>query len=95
MALELFRYDIELKHVPGKQLYVADALSHSPSNTEFKTDLLNEGAAVVYTILTATEEKTKELKEASLKDPDISMLKEYVKKGFSSKFDKMPLNVRK
>ncbi|GBN49080.1 Retrovirus-related Pol polyprotein from transposon 17.6 [Araneus ventricosus] len=58
MVLELFKYNLQLRHVSGKSLYVADALSRNPLKCHEDTSFLEAGAAVVHTVSTASDEKT-------------------------------------
>ena len=82
MALELFKYNFKIVHVPGKKLYVADALSRSPIDNNVDTSFLEAGAARVHTILSASDEKTKQLKDATNSDEEMLQLKSCIQYGW-------------
>lgn len=82
MVLELFKYDFTLKHVPGKQLYIADALSRSPLDCFENISFLEGEAAVVHTILTASDAKTELLKKATKNDPMLVIIKKFIEEGW-------------
>ncbi|GBM68622.1 Transposon Ty3-G Gag-Pol polyprotein [Araneus ventricosus] len=86
MVLELFKYNLHLTHVPGKNLYVADALSRNPLKCHEDTSFLEAGAAVVYTVLTASDEKTEILKKAAKDDPVLSLIRNYIEEDWPANF---------
>ncbi|GBM05200.1 Retrovirus-related Pol polyprotein from transposon 17.6 [Araneus ventricosus] len=91
MVLELFKYNLQLRHVPGKNLYVADALSRNPLKCHEDTSFLEAGAAVVHTVLTASDEKTKILKKATKDAPVLSLIRNYIEecwRQISKKFQR-------
>ncbi|GBN42352.1 Transposon Ty3-I Gag-Pol polyprotein, partial [Araneus ventricosus] len=86
MVLELFKYNLQLRHVPGKNLYVEDALSRNPLKCHEDTSFLEAGAAVVHTVLTASDEKTEILKKATKDDPVLSLIRNYIEEGWPANF---------
>lgn len=94
MALELFKYDFTLKHVPGKNLYIADALSRSPTTGVIDTKFLEGDAARIHSVLTASEEKTKELKSATLEDEVLGTLKKFIYQGWPKRYKEIPEHLK-
>lgn len=94
MAMELFKYDFDMVHVPGKHLYIADALSRSPADSGVDTGFLEAGASAVHTILTASDSKTRELQEATKSDAELSLLKTYILEGWPRIFKKVPEHLK-
>ncbi|GBO03223.1 hypothetical protein AVEN_272086-1 [Araneus ventricosus] len=86
MVLELFKYNLQLRHVPGKNLYVADALSRNPLKCHEDTSFLEAGAAVVHIVLTASDKKTEILKKATKDDPVLSLIRNYREEGWPANF---------
>lgn len=82
MTLELFKYDFDIIHVSGKKLYIADTLSRAPMPITVETKILEQGAATVHTILTATNQKTRELREATKVDKELCLVKDYIQNGW-------------
>ena len=70
--LRMMKYEYLAEHVPGKYLYVADALSRSPSKQEESNDLQCETEAYLQQVsipsIPATTEKLKEYAQAQKED---------------------------
>ena len=76
--LRLQQYDISVVHKPGKQMYIADALSRSTNSTqECKDgdDTSTDDIIRVHIIIPATEEKLNQIRNATEKDPELQALK--------------------
>lgn len=94
MLFELFKYRFQLVHVPGKKLYVADALSRCPTYLGVDTSFLENGAATVHTIISATEERTREIQNATREDEDLSTLKLLIQNGWPQQFTQVSENLK-
>ncbi|GBN22613.1 hypothetical protein AVEN_136784-1 [Araneus ventricosus] len=79
-------HQIQLRHVPGKNLYAADSLSRNPLKCHEDTSFLKAGAAVIHTVLTASDEKTEILKKATKDDPVLSLIRNYIEEDYHSKY---------
>ncbi|XP_054713060.1 uncharacterized protein K02A2.6-like [Uloborus diversus] len=94
MLFELLKYRIKLVYVPGKKLYVADALSRSPTKVYADTSFLEGGAATVHTILSTTDERTAEMQNAVKEDEDLSRLKLLIQNGWPKQYSQVPEKLR-
>ncbi|GBL92112.1 hypothetical protein AVEN_91466-1 [Araneus ventricosus] len=86
MVLELFKYNFQLTHVPGKNTYVADALSRNPLKCHEDSSFWEAGAAVVHRFLIASDEKTDILKKATKDDPVLILIRKYIEEGWLENF---------
>ena len=81
--LRLAKYEYVAHHVPGKLLYVADALSRAPSEEEGDNELQEEVEAYVTHItvpsLPATPQRLQVYKQAQIEDSECSKVREYCK----------------
>lgn len=80
MRLKLLIYNLNVKHVPGKEMHVADHLSRSYLTNE-NADEFKEYNEVVHSI-NMSDEKLKIFKQETLKDPILSKLLETYKEGW-------------
>ena len=81
-SVRLMKYDVQIEFVPGKFLHIADTLSraHSPLISE-TTDLDEEVVLMIhplYSNLSATPDKLKEIKEETDKDESAKMVKKHI-----------------
>ncbi|KAG8174307.1 hypothetical protein JTE90_010933 [Oedothorax gibbosus] len=75
-------------------IYVADALSRAPGSDVLNTPFLEAGAATVHAVLTSSKEKTEQLQQATEEDPELSMVKTYLKEGWPSSIQHLTPEVR-
>ena len=96
MLLRLQQYDISVVHKPGKQMYIADALSRAthPNKACKPEDKLRDDIFHVHIILPTTKEKLDEIRKATEKDPELKALKTIVQTGWPSKRSDTPLETR-
>jgi len=87
MRLRLQKYDIKVRYVPGKFLYIADTLSracrksHIPNDNDMHQDMEYFIHSVVSN-LPASDVKLKELREFNSNDPTMQMLHTYFMEGW-------------
>lgn len=86
--LRLARFEYQITHVPGKQLYTADTLSRAPvspvesSNLQEEADLL---LALSVNNLPASSQRVDTIKKAQESDPVCSTLVSYCNHGWPHK----------
>ena len=87
LRLRLQRYDLVVSYTPGKWMHAADAFSRSPVERA-DTDLEKNVQAYVDGVLSyvqVSDDKQKEIIEATMKDDQLKVLKETVSKGWPSR----------
>lgn len=86
MRLHLMRYQFLIKHVPGKELGMADLLSRHPLPQTGEDEELGKKIAVyirsVRSGLPASESRLQQIAEEQKKDPICKQLFEFVKNGW-------------
>lgn len=83
MILKSMRYSFRLEYVPGKHLYVADALSRCPNEKcRINTDYMEGKAAAVHTLVCATKSRLNEFKESVKKDATLQEVIKYINQGW-------------
>lgn len=91
MLLRLQRYNLKVMYKPGKELYIADALSCAYLQ-EQKENLLEEDLAVnwITSQLPITEQKLDAFKKATAEDAEMQVLKKAVLNGLAKERSMMP-----
>ncbi|XP_046601433.1 uncharacterized protein K02A2.6-like [Neodiprion lecontei] len=96
MLVQIQKYDIEIVYRPGKELYIADALSRAyDKNDKFlgwSQEIESQVCSVNY--VNATPEKIKQLIESTEKDSELKALKEIIQNGWPNNSNKLPATVR-
>jgi hypothetical protein len=99
MMLYLHNYQLTLKYVPGKNLIVADTLSRAPMETtnvpleslhgnpdhHFK----NIASIKLIDYIKISENRTKDIRDATSQDSSMKMLKEYITTGWPDNIHKV------
>lgn len=95
MLMRLQRYDVQLKYVPGKEMFISDALSRAFLK-ECKETLVNEDIDVNFfeQELPMTEKKLQELKDATEADEQFQTLADIVRVGWPETREQVPTCVR-
>ncbi|XP_065941318.1 retrovirus-related Pol polyprotein from transposon 297 [Magallana gigas] len=95
MLMRLQRYDVQLKYVPGKEMFISDALSRAFLK-ECKETLVDEDIDVnfIEQELPMTEKKLQELKDATEADEQFQTLADIVRVGWPETRDQVPTCVR-
>lgn len=89
--LRLMRFCYSIEHVPGKDLWTADALSRSPVEPPEKMEEeLEAYVQLVTSFLPATSHYLDEIRTAQSQDPVCCKLREYCAKGWPHKTDIPP-----
>lgn len=84
MMLQLQKYDINVKHVPGKSIPVADTLSrkHLPTEDDMMSKELDAQIHTIMKNLPISDTKLKEVRKATENDPELRHLKTYIQQGW-------------
>ena len=88
MRISLQKYDFDLEYTPGKQLFTADALSrafHQPESSKAEPSITEEVKAYVNAVVTSLPVATTrldEIKEETLKDPNLLKLANTILTGW-------------
>lgn len=95
MLMRLQRYDVQLKYLPGKEMFISDALSRAFLK-ECKETLVNEDIDVnfIEQELPMTEKKLQELKDATEADEQFQTLADIVRVGWPETREQVPTCVR-
>ena len=87
--LRLAKYDYIAQHVPGKLLYVADALSRAPTQGESEEELQEEVEAyvdhVTMSSIPATAARLQAYRQAQMEDAECSKVREYCQTNWPAK----------
>ena len=95
MMLRLLRFSFSLKYVPGKHMYIADALSRSPSNTHFETpDMENSGELVLCAVVLSSDRRNR-MTESSQADHGVSIASKLTLAGWPAHKHQVPVEARK
>ena len=86
MPMKLQRYDVLLTYVPGKEMYISDALSRAYLEETAET-LIDEDLDVnfVERELPMTSEKIAQLKQHTVTDEQLQLLADIIAKGLPEK----------
>ncbi|GBN39601.1 hypothetical protein AVEN_222848-1 [Araneus ventricosus] len=89
MKLRMMKFSYTIVHIPGKELFAADALSRNPQKVPYKREELEAEIDAFIQMITsslpASSRRLDELRVAQLKDETCQKLTDYVLKGWPSK----------
>lgn len=80
LVIRLLKYDVTLEYIPGKELYIPDALSRAPLSHTKPTEYLD--SFKVRTIILASDKKRIELLNSISNDDELQTLKFYIRNGW-------------
>ncbi|KFM62105.1 Retrovirus-related Pol polyprotein from transposon 17.6, partial [Stegodyphus mimosarum] len=95
IKIKLLKYNLKLKYLPGKYMYIADLLSRSFIDTHTNENM--DMTEIVHTLtkqLQMSESKKREFQKATLEDKGLMLVKEYWKNGWPLSVDKIPKEAR-
>ncbi len=90
MLLQLMKYDLEVKWVPGKQMYIADTLSRAysdapPGEQRDQDDRCEEMEMRIHTLVTGlpvSQSRLDQLRQATDEDESLQEMKRILRKGW-------------
>ena len=82
MMLRIQRYNVSLEYVPGKQVPLADALSRINPKPEHTIPGLDLTVHKVQSFLNASASRLEEIREETAKDPQLSLLRDFIASGW-------------
>ncbi|GBO34013.1 Transposon Ty3-I Gag-Pol polyprotein [Araneus ventricosus] len=89
IKLRMMKFSYTIVHIPGKELFAADALSRNPQKVPYKREELEAEIDAFIQMITsslpASSRRLDELRVAQLKDETCQKLTDYVLKGWPSK----------
>lgn len=89
MLLRLQSCSLKVNYRPGKELHVADALSHAFLN-EQEEELLEKDLEVNTIMLPVSEEKLHQFRSASAEGPEMQVLKNIKLRGWPEERSAVP-----
>ncbi|PIK50828.1 hypothetical protein BSL78_12299 [Apostichopus japonicus] len=98
MILKVQKYDLKVVYKPGKELFIADALSRASLpdtivGNDFEEDLEAQIHALISN-LPISEKKQKQMEKCTSEDEVLQCLKETVLKGWPLNKSEVPLSIR-
>ena len=85
MLLHIQKYDVQIKHLPGKDILVADALSRISSCPGEAVQGLDISVHEVHLNLNASPTRVCQIQEETAKDSTLSSLREVIMRGWPDK----------
>lgn len=94
MMLSLQKFNIQLIYKPGKNLIIADTLSRINVNKTANDLNYDNQVCVVNTNIQISDERIKQLVNATENDVDLKAIKRYVQKGWPKHLSKTPTDLK-
>ena len=92
LLIRLMRFNMDVVHVPGKQIVIADALSRSPvphtEDDEKKVEAVTAHANAVKSSVSVTPQRLEMFRAATVHDPELQQVLDYMLNGWPEKGDK-------
>ena len=93
----LMRFNPQAKHVPGKQMVVADTLSRSPLKLEQEPNTVVDVQAFVDLVESArpaTDSQLKRIRVATANDVHLQKVIDFTSQGWPTRVEDVPLQIR-
>ncbi|XP_040071687.1 uncharacterized protein K02A2.6-like [Ixodes scapularis] len=86
MALQ--KYSLQVKHIPGKELLLADALSRFPAKETLEEEEKFQVNALEH--ISVTQDRLQEIREATASDAQLQLLRQYARTAWPEEKDQVP-----
>ena len=93
MLLRLQKYDLAIRYVKGRYLYVADTLSRAHQQDSVEDIDSEEIQLAVHTLinnLPITEARLVDIQQATDQDPQLQRLRQFIEQGWPSNINNVP-----
>ena len=90
MLLRLLRYSFSLRYVPGRFMFVADALSRAPTDHRFETPDMENPGEMVLAALSVSADRQARLVRATAEDAGTSVALELTRVGWPAHKHQVP-----
>ena len=95
LLLRLQHYHLKVKYVPGKLMFIADALSRAHLETTYTNQGIPDAETEMQIhLLPISEQKLKEFPKATKEDPTLQTVAQLTKQGWPHHKHKIPANAR-
>ena len=98
MLLRLQKYDIKLVYKPGKQMFLANAVSRghlSETAQEIEEEEMVTHIHMIYQSQSVSDERIEEIKRETDKDQYLQKIKTFIQTGWPPKRRQVPLQIRR
>ena len=93
MLLRLQKYDLTIRYVKGKHLYIADTLSRAhpvESEEDIDSEEIHLAVHSLLQDLPITEERLKDIQQATKADSQLQRLKQLIEQGWPQNINNVP-----
>lgn len=88
MKMALQKYSLQVKHIPGKELLLADALSRFPAKETLEEEEKFQVNALEH--ISVTQDRLQEIREATASDAQLQLLRQYARTAWPEEKDQVP-----
>lgn len=94
MRVKLLKYNLNVIHVPGKEMYIADLLSRSYIDESCDDPELNEVVHTLSKYVQVTDQRKAEIQQHSVNDETLCNVSNFVQNGWPTDTSKIPIHTK-